>query len=188
MSLNFVYDCWSLAAVGVCAGSPQKEGGEAHKERGPRYHSSALRCGEIAPHLEHFSASACLSQPSGGPGWPLAVSFYYCCYVFLVSFPGLTCSSCSSPVSLSPHHRLLLAPISPTQQQCLWGAPLPPQHWVLFNVQARGGLPSPFQNILSYCLACLTQSQQERRWKGLSGPESFGGGGALNFVFIVLSR
>lgn len=32
MSLDFVYGNWNPGAVGVCAGSPPKKRGEAHKE------------------------------------------------------------------------------------------------------------------------------------------------------------
>lgn len=157
------------------------------KKRGPRYHISPLRCGEIASHLEQFSGlSLSLSLLEYHGGLRL-FHFIIVVNVFLVSFPGLTCSAWPSPFPCSPEPWLLLDPHLLHPAGSVFGAKSRPTIGLCFMCFARGGLPSPFQNILQHCLAFLTQFRQERRWKRLFGPESFGGV-ALNFVFIVLSR
>lgn len=45
----------------------------------------------------------------------------------------------------------------------------------MFKVLCTWWRPSPFQYILQHCLAFLIQSKQERKKKGLLGPESFSG-------------
>ena len=83
------------------------------KKRGPWYQISPLRCGEIAFHLEQFSRlslSLILLEYHGGL-W--LFHFIIVVDVFLVSFPGLTCSAPPSPVSRFPLSHGFWGPPSP---------------------------------------------------------------------------
>lgn len=160
---------------------PKKREVGLTKQRGPWHHISPRRCWRLSLIWNSLAVSACLSLPSGSHGGLWLFRFIIAVNVFLVSFPGLTCSAWSRLFPPSPRATAFTDPHLLRAPGC---APSPlPSLGLCSMCFARGGLPSPLENTLRHCLAFPLQPQQERRKKGLVSPESVGAV-ALPFALV----